>query len=311
MIFSYQFLLLLLLFIFINTNEQYHIGIINHNTLWYIHCPQNNTRIINPPNNDQPLIPYQCPYPSLSIDILPIEVDFTFICRLQSRLIWIIVDLYQYNFWSWPINIQPLNISIKLNQNIQIKDYKSETTNYTNRFIIINAFYIPFESLEILLNEKIEILIEINQCSFYINYNSTWNDIIHKNCNSFQSKTLHVQYSYCDFFPNLIPIETTRELQVEIFDSTTTHISDFNVILSVDEQQTIESTTRFANYHLIFDENYRKILSTLLIIRTKSNLLIYIFIFTIITLILLIIFFIYILCYHYHHRSNRQSSLLI
>ncbi|CAF4612909.1 unnamed protein product [Rotaria sp. Silwood1] len=292
MIFSYHFLLLLLLFVFINANEQYHIGIINHNIQWYIHCPQNNTRIINPPINDQPLIPYQCPYPSLSIDILPIEVDFTFICRLQSRLIWIIVDLYQYDLWPWSINIQQLNISIKLNQNIQIKDYKRETTNYTNRFIIINAFYIPFESFEILSNEKIEISIKINQCSFYITDNSTWNDIIHKKCNSSESKTLYVQHSYCDFFPNLIPTETHHELQVEIFDDTTTHIPDFNVILSVDEQQTIESTTLFTDYHSILDEHHRKLLSTLVIIRKNWNLLIYIFIFTIVILILLIIFFI-------------------
>lgn len=199
MIFSY--LLFSYVFIFINGNEHYDIGIINHNTQWHVRCPQNNTRIINPPLNDQPLVSYQCPYPSSSIDIIPIETDFTFLCRFQSRLLWIIVDLYQYNAWLWPINVQKFNISITLNQIVQIRDFKSDTTNFTNRFIIINAFYIPFESIETLLSKKVEILIQINTCSFYINENSTWSDVIYKDCHSIESKTLHVQYSYCDFIP--------------------------------------------------------------------------------------------------------------
>jgi hypothetical protein len=202
MIFSY--FLLLLFLIFINANEEHHIGIINYNTQWYIHCLQNNTRVITPPLNDRPLISYQCPYPSLSIDILPIEIDFTFICRLQPRLIWIIIDLYQYNLWSHSIDMKQINISLKVNQQIEIKDYKSEITNYKNRSIIINAFYIPFESIEILLNKKIEIYIQINQCKFSINKNSTWNDIIYKNCNSNSSITLNVQNAQCDFFPKFV-----------------------------------------------------------------------------------------------------------
>src|SRR5690348_14361639 len=83
--------------ILINANQKFHFGIINHYTQWYFHCPQNLTKILDPPLNDQPLISYECPQPSLSIEILPIEIDFTFLCRLQSRLIWIIIDLYQYN----------------------------------------------------------------------------------------------------------------------------------------------------------------------------------------------------------------------
>jgi hypothetical protein len=204
MIFLYIFLLLLFI-PYTNTTEHYEIGIINHNIRWYIHCQDNDTRIINPPLDDQALIPYQCSYQSLSITILPIEIDLTFVCRLQSRLIWIIVDLYQYNLWSWLIEPERLNISLIINQQIQIKDYKTEINKYQNRLIIINAFYIPFESLEIdQFNKYIEIFVQINQCKFYIHENSTWNDVIHTNCDSMESKTLTVQYAQCDFFPKLV-----------------------------------------------------------------------------------------------------------
>ena len=84
--------------IFIHGNEQFHFGILNHHTQWYFYCPRNISKILNPPSNDQPLISYECPYPSLPIEILPIEIDFTFLCRSESRLIWIIIDLYQYNY---------------------------------------------------------------------------------------------------------------------------------------------------------------------------------------------------------------------
>lgn len=202
------FLSLLLLFILINAKDQYHIGIANHNAKWFIHCPKNNTRIINPVIDAQPLIPYQCPYPSLSIDILPVDIDLTFMCSLQSRLVWVMVDLYQYNVWLWTINVQYLNISIMINKKIQINDYKTEVTNETNQFIVINAFYIPFESLEFVSNENVEILIEMNQCVFYVNESLIWDDIIHNNCNSIESKTLYAQYSYCDFFPKCVFVQT-------------------------------------------------------------------------------------------------------
>jgi hypothetical protein len=202
MIISFYFLLFF--FIFINANELYQLGIINHHIQWHIHCPENNIRIINPSFNDQPLIPYQCPYGSLPIDIVPIEIDFTFVCRLESRLIWIIVDTYQYNDWLWSKNIERTNISIKLNEKIVVNQSKSEIANYKNRFITINAFFIPFENLEILSDEFIEIFIRINQCKFYIKEKSTWNDVMMKNCQSIQSKTLQVQYAQCDFFPKFV-----------------------------------------------------------------------------------------------------------
>jgi hypothetical protein len=114
------------------------------------------------------------------------------------------VDIYQYNDWLWSENIEQLNISIEINKKIQIKDYKSEINNYKNRFIIINAFFIPFEYLDILLNKNIEIFIRINQCRFLINDNSTWNDTIHNSCNTNESKTLNIQYAQCDFLPKLV-----------------------------------------------------------------------------------------------------------
>jgi len=110
----------------------------------------------------------------------------------------------------------------------------------------------------------------------------------------------------------LIPNDTNYNLQVDDFDDNTTNIPDFHVILSIDQQQPLETTTtRIPDYYLLFDERYKKILSTLTVITRASNLITFIFIFTIITLILLIIFFIYILCYHHHIRSNQKSSLLI
>jgi hypothetical protein len=315
MIFSSYFLLFF--FIFINANELYQLGIINHHTQWNIYCPENNTQIIKPPFKDQPLISYQCPHGSLPIDIVPLEIDLTFVCRVESRLIWIIVDIYQYNDWLWSKNIEPTHISIELNAKLVVNESKSEINNYKNRFIIINAFYIPFESLEILSNEIIDIIIRINQCKFYIRENSTWNDIMHKDCHSIQSKTLQVQYAQCDFIPKFVFQTFLFSLKISfrlIPIDNTTDIPDFHVVLSIDQpQQPIKTTTvaHLPDYYLLFNEHYRNILSTLAILTRASNLITFIFIFIIIILILLIIFFIYTLCYHYHVRSTRKSSLLI
>lgn len=212
MIISSSHLILFFFFILIDANELYQLGIINHRTQWHIHCPENNTRIINPLFNDQPLIPYQCPYGSLPIDIVPIETDFTFVCRLESRLIWIIVDLYQYNDWLWSQNIEPTNISINLNNKLKVNESKTEVHNYQNRFIIINAFFVPFENLDVLFDEMIEISIQINQCRFYIQEKSTWKDIMLKNCQAIQSKTLQVQYAQCDFFPKFVVFFNLRRV---------------------------------------------------------------------------------------------------
>ncbi len=108
-------------------------------------------------------------------------------------------------------------------------------------------------------------------------------------------------------------IDTNRDLEEELYDdNNTTTIPDFHVILSIDQQKPIETTTtQFYDYHLLFDEHYRKVLSILTIIRNTANLIIYIFIFTTIILILLVIFFVYVLCYDSRTRTIRRSSLLI
>jgi hypothetical protein len=90
-----------------------------------------------------------------------------------------------------------------------------------------------------------------------------------------------------------------------------TDLPDYNVVLSIDNHQPIETTTRHYDYPLLFNEHYQKILSILAVITRASSLITFIFIFTIIILILLIILFIYVLCYHNHIRSIRKSSLLI
>ncbi|CAF4532121.1 unnamed protein product [Rotaria sp. Silwood2] len=142
------------IFLLIHGNGPFYFGIINHNTQWHFHCPQNHTKILNPPLNEQPLISYECPHPSSTMEILPLEIDFTFLCRLQSRLIWIIIDLYQYNTFLWLINRNDIDIKIELNNQLGINNSKIESKNYTNRLILIDAFYIPFESIDILLNKK-------------------------------------------------------------------------------------------------------------------------------------------------------------
>ncbi|UJR10505.1 hypothetical protein I4U23_014708 [Adineta vaga] len=281
------------------------IGIINHHTQWYIHCEQNFTQSLQPPLNNQILVPYKCPSSSLSIEILPIEIDLTFLCRSQSRLIWIIIDLYQYETWPMSINSNQINISLIINHQIQIKDYKSEINQYDQRFILINAFYIPFESLNIFTNQSIEFLVQINQCQFFIYDNFTWNDVLQSNCMSFESKTLQIQSGQCHFFPKYKSLDTKVQ---ENDDENSTEIPDFHVVLSIDQEKILETTTHVSEYQLLFDEHYQKIL---LAIRRATHLITYIFIFTAIILILLIIFFIYILCYHFHHRVIQRSSLLI
>ncbi|CAF1316042.1 unnamed protein product [Adineta ricciae] len=281
------------------SNALYPVGIINHQTQWHIHCENNYTQIVQPPLNNQILVPYTCPVSSLAIEILPIELDLTFLCRSQSRLIWIIIDLYQYQTWPMSINSNQVNISLVINHEFRIKDYKSEINQYDNRFVLINAFYIPFESLNKLLDRSVEVFIEINQCQFFIRDNFTWNDVLQSNCNSFETRSLLAQSGQCNFFPKLV--STTSN-------DNTTEIPDFHVVLSIDQEKPIETTTALSEYQLLFDEHYQKIL---IAIWRATHLLKYVFIFTTIILILLTIFCIYILCYHFRHRVIQRSSLLI
>lgn len=304
MIYLFQFLLFLCINRFIHANDRYHLGIINHQIQWHVHCPQNQTRIIHPPFNDQPLITYQCPHDSLPVDVVPLEVDFTFICRSQSRLIWIIIDLYQYNDWVWSENLEKLNITIELNRKILVNESQSELNKHQNRFILINAFFIPFEKLENLLEQSVQIFIRINRCQFSFAENITWNQVLNEQCHTIQSKTLHAQHAQCDYVPQLI----------DSFDENTTTLPDYHVVLQIDQNKPIATTTiadHLPDYYLLFNEHLKQILSALTVTLRASHLLMYTFIFTLISLILLILFFLYILCYHYHTRTKRKSLLLI
>lgn len=318
----FNFLLLSISFfdiwILINANEQFHFGIINHETQWYFHCPQNNTKIGNPPSNEQPLISYDCPYPSSSIEILPIEIDFTFLCRLSSRLVWIIIDLYQYNTNFWLIDSKNLEVKIELNNQIQVNNSKIELKNFTNRYIIINAFYIPFESIEILLNEEIEMNIQIrnlnqlNQCQFLLKDNYSWKTFLDQNCHSDQSTTFFIQDAKCDFYSNPL-ISSNTNVQVEVIDDQSTSIPDLNIILSIKQDPPIKpnitiNSIPYYNRYFLLEEHYRQILLSLTRLTRYSILLKLIFIFLIIILIILILFFLYMLCYHYRIRSSVKTS---
>ena len=100
-----------------------------------------------------------------------------------------------------------------------------------------------------------------------------------------------------------------------LYEEPTTNVPDFHVILSVDEESNLRTTTMSISstqdYYLLFNEHYKNLLSTLAVLIRASNLLPYIFIFTLIIFILLMIFFIYVLCYHYQTRSKRRSSSLV
>jgi hypothetical protein len=336
------------IFLSIHANQNFQFGIINHQTQWYFHCPQNNTKMLDPPSNDQPLISYECPYQSSVIEILPMEIDFTFLCRLQSRLIWIIIDLYQYNTFLWLINNTDIEIKIELNHKIELINFKNDVNNYTNRFIIINAFYIPFESIDMLLPEPIEINIQIknthqlNQCQFYIKDNYLWQTFIDNYCDSTQSKTLFVQYAKCDFYSNKFVLidkrfakiifllsrsklnDTNPQIGVANDPLTTTTISNPSN-LNIKPSPTInpispskENLTHFSitssipshHHYFLLEENSRQILSTLTRSTKTSILLKLTFIFLIIILILLVLFFLYMLCYHYHVRLRLSSTTM-
>ena len=205
------------LLVCIAADGQFYFGVLNHHTQWQFHCPGNLTKFSNPPTNEQPLISYECPYPSLPIEIVPVELDLTFLCRLPSRLIWIIVDLYQYNTFSWLIDSKEIDIRVQLNNQISLTDFKSEMTNYTYRLILINAFYLPFESIQTLADQPVEISIviqhvnQLNRCEFLIRENSSWQTFLDEQCHSNRSKTLSVEYARCHFVSNR-SVKVTNEL---------------------------------------------------------------------------------------------------
>ena len=200
---SYLFLLIL----FIDGYSSYYFGILNHQTQWHMHCSANQTSILHPSLNDRSLITYQCSSTSALIHIIPIDIDFTLLCRLSSRLLWIIVDFYQYNSWLGSFQSEDLLVSIRLNEDMPLNNSKREINHYRNRSIFINAFYIPFESLNTLQKRFVDIEIRVenvnrsNQCVFFLKENVTWTSLVENNCHADQSRTIFVQYARCDFFP--------------------------------------------------------------------------------------------------------------
>lgn len=216
MIISFVLLLLVTCLAFNRADEEPPIGILNHNTTWLVHCPNSELQTIHPPLNDRAVVPYRCPSPSLPLDIVPIEIDFTFVCRSTSRLVWVIVDLYQFHNQPTRVSPQQLNVTLTVNQQIPVVNRKSETNQYNNRFIVTNAFYIPFESLDSLADQYVDLLVQINRCQFTLSTNTTWDDGIRRDCDSAEPKALQVQSGHCHFFPKFVSLSpytrTVRKL---------------------------------------------------------------------------------------------------
>jgi hypothetical protein len=193
--------------VFIRQYSSSYFGILNHQTQWHMHCSSDQTSILHPSLNERTVISYQCPSASTSIEIVPIDIDFTLLCRSTSRLLWIIVDFYQYNSWLKTFENDDLKVSIRLNEEIFLNNSKSEMNHYRNRSILINAFYIPFESVEPLGKRAIDVEIRVenvnrsNQCLFSLRENFTWNELKEENCHSDQGRSIFVQYARCDFSP--------------------------------------------------------------------------------------------------------------
>ena len=293
-------------------NDEFHFGIINHHTQWIYLCPKNNTKILPAPSSEQPLISYECPHQSALIEIIPIEIDFTFLCRAQSRLFWIIVDLYQYNSDLWLLNYQNVQIDVRLNEQIDVKDSKVELKNLTNRLIIIRAFYIPFEALESIVDQPIEIRVFIhnlqrsNQCQFLLRDIHHWRTFFEQFCHSTPSSTLFIQSGQCYFYSR--SINTTEVINNPVITTTTTMTSSSALTpLASTREIPVNQTTSFDPY-LLIEANYQQILASLARSSRYSMLMKLIFLFLILILVILTLFFLYMLCYHYYTRPRTSSS---
>ena len=292
----------------INGNDEFHFGIINHRTQWIYLCPNNNTKILHPPSTEQPLISYECPHQSALIEILPIEIDFTFLCRSESRLIWIIVDLYQYNSDWWLLNYHNIQIDVRLNDQINVNNSKIELKTFTNRLIIIRAFYIPFEALESIVDQSIEIRLFIhntqrsNQCQYLLRDTHLWRTFFDQHCHSTPSSTIFIQSGQCYFYSK--PMNTTEFIQKTDTPLITTTINTDRISSPTREIEINQTTTS------LLEENYQQILASLARSSRYSMLLKLIFIFLILILVILTLFFLYTVCYHYHTRARTTSSSL-
>jgi hypothetical protein len=195
----------------IHSHEQLsnYVGIINHRTQWHMDCPSIDTIDIVDPAilDEQTSIVYQCPLSLSIMTIVPIELDLTFLCRSSSRLLWIIVDLYQYDrsHLNGTSSTMDVDVTLDINRYIRLNDSKHDVHYYRSHSISIYAFYIPFESIDIGRTDPIDIRLRIqhrfrlNQCQLELNDSLTWANMIEHQCQTEQARTLTVRHARCDF----------------------------------------------------------------------------------------------------------------
>ena len=312
---KFVFLCIFALILAVKSDDEFsYFGIINSPFQWNFHCRENFSKILEPPNNDQPLIVYECPFPSFPIEISPIEIDLTFFCRSTSRLVWLIIDFYQFPIENLTIRPEKFDFEIKLNEKIFVNQSKTDVERFQHRSIFINAFYIPFEFLQSILDENIEISIKIknqnqlNRCEFLLDDRSTWKHFLDEQCPSNQSKTLVLRHGICHFFSNRFD-ENLKFDQLFIFCfcfRTKTierpRSNDVNISLPVNEN---------INFEFLTEENYRLALAILAQTHFNSDRLKLIFIFI---LLIFVVFLLYIVSFHFYlrRRANflRSNSLL-
>ena len=209
-------------------------------------------------------------------------------------------------------------MKVELNDQISIIDSKIEQKNYTNHLIIINAFYIPFESIEILSNQQIHIHIQIrnlhqlNRCNFLLKTNLLWETFLNETCHSDQPQNFLIEHAQCDFYSNQIHSIDQIEL-IENYSSTLPYpymIIPINDNQSISERNETYHSISFEHYYFLLEEHYRQILLSLSRSTRNPILLKLTFTILLIILFLLILFFLYMLWYHYSTRSMNQKSLV-
>lgn len=297
---------LVFLLVLVETKVFFDFGVVNYRPSWIFHCPSNQEKRVEPPINDQPLFSYECPMRTTTFEILPVEIDLTYLCRIETRFFWFIVDFYQFNVLSWRIDEEQIEIRIKFNDLILLEDHRRETANLTSRSIFINAFYVPFESLTSILNDSIEIQIVLinsnrrNRCEFISTDHRTWNTILNDQCQTSESQSLLVHHAECHFYSN----HSEKSLS--------SLPPDLNVILSINDENNSTRVTNFSqqkSFYAFLEENSHLIFSSLNRTKLITNLLKISVGLLVAILVTMILFFIYILFYQNFLR-HRQSSII-
>ncbi|CAF0909009.1 unnamed protein product [Didymodactylos carnosus] len=190
----------------ITIGNNYRLGIVNYNTVWFHYCNnQTKEQIFIPVPNSEKLIEHKCQLKHNNYELIyitPAEIDFTFVCRTTKPLPWIIIDLYQYVTIN---DYKKIHVDIILNKQINITKRFIEHVNYTNRFVDITAFVIHFEYIEMIKYLPLDITVilttedNLTKCLFYLYEKEIWKSIM-DNCNMKQSKTLHVLNATCHFY---------------------------------------------------------------------------------------------------------------